>query len=366
MGRPRAHRGAMQDIMECEIIAEAYSDIYNDELQKNSIENIEIIRSIINRLGEKGYTAVDSLNQIDMVCSEQAKQFCEKVAAKETGEITIIVVYYDGSFTKYALKTKSGNVSIKDSYCYCENGCISHIDTTEYPSYSWLYEGGYMFFEEYRMQGYDGPSGHTALRVQPLNETCREFNRKYLLNIGYDSNNMFITDWNEEDFNDLNFYDLYEPLLHLKNDPNGYAMAFDETKTYEILKQDFEGVFNNFFDIDSKALQNKTIYHKDSGTYQYRTRGMYDFQPTANIPYPEITEYTENGNGTITFTVNAVYPEENRFQAFRHEVVVRPLSDGKYQFVSNHIIPSVNNTEFIWYRSRLTDEEWKEHYSYYE
>lgn len=78
------------DYMECEIIAEAYSDIYNDELQKNSIENIEIIRSIINRLGEKGYTAVDSLNQIDMVCSEQAKQFCEKVAAKETGEITII------------------------------------------------------------------------------------------------------------------------------------------------------------------------------------------------------------------------------------------------------------------------------------
>lgn len=49
---------------------------------------------------------------------------------------------------------------------------------------------------------------YMAYRVLSLDETCRELNRKYILPIGYERNNMFLTDWSEEEFAELDFYDI--------------------------------------------------------------------------------------------------------------------------------------------------------------
>ena len=46
--------------------------------------------------------------------------------------------------------------------------------------------------------------------VLSLDETCRELNRKYILPIGYERNNMFLTDWSEEEFAELDFYDMFD------------------------------------------------------------------------------------------------------------------------------------------------------------
>jgi len=45
---------------------------------------------------------------------------------------------------------------------------------------------------------------------------------------------------------------------------------------------------------------------------RYRERGMFDFAPTPEIPYPEVVSYEENRDGTVKPTVNAVWPEECR------------------------------------------------------
>ena len=46
--------------------------------------------------------------------------------------------------------------------------------------------------------------------VLSLDETCRELNRKYILPIRYERNNMFLTDWSEEEFAELDFYDMFD------------------------------------------------------------------------------------------------------------------------------------------------------------
>ena len=74
----------------------------------------------------------------------------------------------------------------------------------EFEACSWKYtEKGYLFIEEYHPQGFDGPPGETAFRVKPLDQKCREFNRKYVYPIGYTRNNLLITDWNEQDYSEL-------------------------------------------------------------------------------------------------------------------------------------------------------------------
>ena len=77
---------------------------------------METIRSIVNCLGENGYPAVDSRNQVNMTEAEQVLEFCEKVDAQEEAEITILEVSYFGGFVKYDLHSKDGRVDVVRCY----------------------------------------------------------------------------------------------------------------------------------------------------------------------------------------------------------------------------------------------------------
>lgn len=61
-------------------------------------DELEVSRELVNTLGENGYTAVDSENQINMAEYEKMIQFCEKVETKESGRITIVEVVRRGNY----------------------------------------------------------------------------------------------------------------------------------------------------------------------------------------------------------------------------------------------------------------------------
>lgn len=346
-----------------ECITAVFRNLYKEAIERNISDSLEVIRSVVNRLAENGYSAVDSENKIDLVCPDQIKQFCKQVEAQEEAEATLIVVISIFCFVKYKFTTKAGKVEVlRNAYLY-KGKDWEMVSTKKYPAYTWIYsEEGYLFFEEYHMFGFDGPSGHTAIRIEPLDEICRKLNRKYLRTIGYEQNNLFTSDWSEEDFQKLNFYDLYVVLYQMKNELYTSVRFFEEGVTYEIPESEFESVVQTFFRIDTQVLRQYTRYHKETETYQYRERGIFDFASTPNIPYPEVISYKENLDGTIQLTVNAVFPERNLGKAFCHEVIIRPLEDGGFQYVSNHVIPSKDNVEMTWYTERLSDEKWQEYY----
>ena len=94
-------------------------DHYDKAAEENKLDDLEIIRSIVNRLGENEYPAVDSRNQVNMTEAEQVLEFCEKVDAQEEADITILEVGYLGGFVKYDLHTKDGNVDVVFRFCCC-------------------------------------------------------------------------------------------------------------------------------------------------------------------------------------------------------------------------------------------------------
>ena len=70
---------------------------------------METIRSIVNCLGENGYPAVDSRNQVGRAGTGiLRKGGCT--------EITILEVSYLGGFVKYDLHSKDGRVDVVRSY----------------------------------------------------------------------------------------------------------------------------------------------------------------------------------------------------------------------------------------------------------
>ena len=352
-------------------IIEICSQLYKKASEENKIADLETVRIIVNQFGENGYPAVDSRNQINMTEPEKVVEFCEKVDAQEEAEITILEVSYLGGFVKYDLHTKDGKVDVVRSYYKYENGDMYREVTGSYQAEYWNYtEDGYLMFsgvwfsEELYVLTLSGAEEHTALRVQPLDETYRELSRKYLLPIGFEQNNMFIVDWSEDDFGDLNFYDVYDLLYQKINGTYTPYVADDNLgvgAVYRIPKDDFESVIMAYFNIDSETLQSKTIYYAEDETYEYKPRGFEEVE-YPEYPYSEVVGFTENSDGTLTLTANVVFPYAGDSKVYAHEVVVRPLENGSVQYVSNRIIPSEDNYRETWNTPRLTAEEWEEIY----
>ena len=346
-------------------------DLYKKAAEENKIADLEMIRSIVNCLGENGYPAVDSRNQINMTEPEKVVEFCERVDAQEEAEITILEVSYLGGFVKYDLHTKDGNVDVVRSYYKYENGNIQRNTTGSYQAEYWNYtEEGYLMFsgtyfsEELYVLTLSSAEEHVAFRILPLDAKCRELNEKYLLPIGYELNNMFLVDWNEDDFGELNFYDMFDllyPKLHNEKFPYVADDNLGIGAVYHIPKTEFENVIMEYFNIDSDKLQKKTIYDYQTQTYEYKPRGFYEME-YPEYPYSEVVGYTEHSDGTITLNVHVVYPYAGDSDVYMHDVTVRPLSDGGFQYVSNYIVSEEENNNITWHTPRLTEDEWNDIY----
>ena len=64
--------------------------------------------------------------------------------------------------------------------------------------------------------------------------------------IGYDRNNLLITDWNEKEPEKLDFYDLYERLFYVKfGEPVPYEASWGAE--YQVPEQEVEEVLQNYF-----------------------------------------------------------------------------------------------------------------------
>lgn len=142
---------------------------------------------------------------------------------------------------------------------------------------------------------------------------------------------------------------------------SGYGQGQVLVNPLHIPKEEFESVIMKYFNIDSETLQSKTIYDSENLTYEYKPRGFEEVE-YPEYPYSEVVGFTENNDGTITLTANVVFPYAGDSKVYAHEVVVRPLENGRVQYVSNRIIPSEDNYRETWHTPRLTLEEWEELY----
>lgn len=337
-------------------------DIYSscqDMKCKTEEEKLNQTRTVIESMGSKGYIAVDVENQINMANAENAEMFLSEVAENRDAGCTILQVMYDKSFVRFDFKSGGNNVMITRRFYVWENNCFVEKNEENYKAYTWKYTDGYLFFERYRMGGYDGDSAYTALRVEPLDEKLRVLNRKYIKTIGYDSNNLFTTNWDESDMNKINYYDIYEALYKMKH---GMSSPYsDEGVTYMIEGNLYEKVFQEYLPVSTDVLQHVNVYDESRQMYQYRTRGMFDHGVTPLVPFPEVVDAEHNAEGTITLIVNAVSEKDESGRLFTHKVTIKEKENDGFEYVSNDVL-TMNKEGIYWYRDRLSDKEWQEHY----
>ena len=342
-------------------LAEGYRKIYETAVSQGNLNTLEVQQKIIDSISSSGYAAVDRDDQINMVNYEQVEDFCKSAEEGREDSVTIISLLDEGDFVRYDMKTKDGEIDVIVSTVRWEKSepkvCYYH----EFIAHSWEYtDKGYFFIEEYHPPGYDGAPGELAFRVKSLEQSCRELNRKYVYLVGYERNKLLITDWDEQDYSELDFYDLYERLYYIKYGTYVPYEAFEGAE-YEVPEQGFEEVIQSYFQIEKEQIAANTMYEANEKSYLYRPRGLHDSEQPYE-PYPEVVAYEKQGDGTLRLFIEAVWERKMTDHAVTSELVVRPLEDGSFQYVSNHVTGWDENLEIPWYTPRLTDEEWQHYY----
>ena len=340
-------------------IIKCYASIIRQAKKELDTDTFKLQQDIISCLGKSGYIAVDLDNQIDMANYQQAEQFCQSAMKGEKAKATLLLVMDNGGFIRYdmASEDKKLTVTVSSVFLGNEEDGAGYFET--FTSSSWSYtKKGYLLFEQYHMSGFDGPPGQTAIRIRPLDETCRELNRKYVLPLGYRGHKLLIADWDGKDYGELDFYDLYEVMYTMKYGKDvPYADEYTRVQ-YEVPEEDFEEPIQTYLDVDSALIRANTVYHADSRSYRYRPRGLYDsIEPYE--PYPEVTAYERQEDGKLKLTVEAVWALKNSDCVMTSELVVRPLKNGRFQYVSNRVVSVSKDMERLWYKPRLTDGEWE-------
>ena len=347
----------------CLEIADIFQDIYAQAFQSGSLDSLETQEEIVSLLGEEGYCVSDADNQINMENSEKLEDFLSAAGAGEEADATVLLVMEGGSVIYYDFQTQGGSISAQRCTLYWDSGSAKAGYYEIFTAEKWCYtESGYFFFDQYRMPGYDGPPGEIGIRVKPLDSDCREYNRKYVIPVGYNRNSVLISDWSESDsFGSLNFYDLYDLMYRMKygtEAPCPYAYTGAE---YEIPASEFDSVLQSYLNISSDTIRSRTVYYPESDTYQYRPRGLEDAEYPYS-PYPEVTACETLADGTLKLTVQAVQTTKLTDQAVISELVVRPLADGSFQYVSNRVTKTTEGISGTWFTPRLTEDEWNYRY----
>ena len=346
-----------------ERIAVLYADIYERVAENSDLGSAELIEQIVEELGGHGVTAIDGDNQTNMVNAGKAEAFVRRQASGESGNLTVIRVLYPDGFAKYDMRTENRKVFVERAYYEYREGAMEHRSSDQYEAGSWKYtEEGYVMFEgelvseeQYALTMSAMPE-YTAMRVKPLSEACRKLNRQYIRPIGYGRNNLFLTDWTEADFGQIDFQDLFDicyPLVYGKQNP--YAdRGIGTGEIAHVPGEEFERAIQTYFQIDRKELQKKSIYFSGDNSYGFRTREMGELE-FPEIPYPEVVSYEKDGDGLLRIMVNAVYPERHSSKIFTHEVTVRILPEGGFRYVSNHVVSSEKDAAGSWHRDRKSD-----------
>lgn len=205
-------------------------------------------------------------------------------------------------------------------------------DLQEYDATEFCYtQEGYLFIEGYWVSNQMSAllaapeEEHIAFRVEVLDAAYKAMNEAYIEPISYSLNNVFLVDWDAEHWGQLDFYDIFVKFYqecYQKECPYKRSEDLSVGMEYQIPQDEFENVIRKHFPIEVDTLRKLLRYNSDTQTYLFRPRSM-DEIDYAEIPYSEVVGCVQNADGSMTLTVNAVFPLKNTSRLFAHMVTVK-------------------------------------------
>lgn len=326
-------------------VIEKCCNIYNEQTESidtgsDESENLasteiseETVHQMVDIVAEEGTAVTCGEYDYNMQNYEPVAAAVQKAQKGKESETTFYEINTSGNFIYNHLQFKKKKLYLTTATAYLdENQEITLQELEKIKVYDWKYtKRGWLIWEKAKSKNQEMDM-HVLYRVEPLSDMCRQMTNEYVTPISYFCNNLFLTDWDEQSMDKLEFNDLYDFLYLMK-----YGQRLDEEAYKEgIPKTEFEEVVRTYFDISTEQLEQYARYDTEKGVYPWEAIGPWNrvqqFQP-----FPEVVDAKDNGDGTWTFSVDAVFKEAGKDCSFRHEVRMRQKSDGGWIYCGNHI-----------------------------
>ena len=274
-----------------------------------------------------------------LMTSDRFRYFWQNVQSGKPAEQEIITVRETGTLTYQLFTCRDGGACVYSMDYPMDGGSESFYEEHEILEWDLTDKGNFY----YRL--YPAEDKHYAdfslIRLEAPDPELWSLNREYVMAGGYIGTNMYLTDWNEESFENLSFNDMWEYLYYdtygERFQPDGYAYIKEQC-CYEIPAAEFEKVILPYFDIDLDTFRELAHYSGEGDYYPWRQIDTNDY---VFLRYymiePEVTACQTDGDGTITLTVEMLSTDLKTDCLFAHELTVRPLEDGGFQFVGNRV-----------------------------
>ena len=348
-GAPGA--GQERDIQKrCRQIVSLYRDLYDSAQKEPAADRWEeqtlsqqSIDAIEARLLERGLDVIDSSADCPgyFVNAEHFRQFWDSVQRDEEASQEVIAIRDSGELSYRLLTHQDGT-----TYVY---SLVYSLAGDEDPDYEMHQVYGAELTEQgnfyYRINPEDDChyANYTLIRLQKPDQELWELYSKYILAGGYTATNIFLTDWTEDDFSPLCFNDLWEYVYRYRTGtqfwPDG--CAYDKSRNcYLIPAAEFESAVLPFFKLDAQTLRQLADYDAQTDSYPWRQveSNDYAFYLSYYTIEPEVTACRTNADGTLALTVEARSTDLGIDCLFSHEVTVRPMENGGFQFVGNRVL----------------------------
>ena len=311
-----------------EQVKEVYKDIEitDESLFGSNIREFtkEQCREVVSLLGSAGYVSVTE--DTNMENYEAIEEFYAAYRENRDAMVTIYDVNRDGllgviTFIYRGNELQTYYVGIgwqKGGIPEVRNTLVSDIAEIK------LTEKGYFIY------AYEKVMPHSSLRqyfrIKPLSDKCRELTAKYVHGLSYVNYNVLVTNWDsgcaEEILMPCMFEDIYRIYTGENLRPENGRIPADI----------YEKIMTVYFPVSTEQLREKCGYDEDSGSYAYEM--IFERQYP---PFGEVVDYKDNGDGTLTLIVDAVWPDYNSDLAFTNTIVVQPFEDGTFRYLSNFV-----------------------------
>lgn len=279
---------------------------------------------------------------------EYVYAFWEKVQAKKDTELKYISVHNNRMLNYTALHYKD---EVGTYICACvdwdskNNPYISMWETHTIQDWELTERGN--FYYRIRPANDKHYVDYCVLHLQPPDPDLCQMTNRYISPIGYYSVNLFLCDWNEQDFAEMSLTDVFEYFYLMDN---GEAIAYESypslpvEESFLIPASLFEKTILAHFNITRAELRQYCRYNKEQSCYlwtPFYTNDAVQYW----FPYvePEVIAKRDNQDGTFTLTVNVGSADLKADTVFVHEVTIRPTGNNGFQYVSNRI---VSQTEY--------------------
>lgn len=318
------------------------------ELYKDSRENVDISGSLFDEtleqmkttLGKSGdCVVVSNVYPEGMQNYEKMESFLKQALEGEACEETVFEIYPSGNISRKKFSFDGENLYLLSCIGIWQENDNPGISDISYARVrEWNYtEKGWFCYEvcvPEPPEVTEVVDGNTMLRVRPVKEEYREIGETWIWPIGYQGNNLLCSEWNENSMEKLDYNGLYEYLYVIE-----YQKKMDSGKYMEgIAKEEFESLMIKYLPVSAEQLQRNAVYDPDGQTYGWERLGCGNYILNAfRTSVPEVAGMSENADGTVTVTVDAVCEMLRSDRVFSHELTVRFTESG-VEYLGNHIL----------------------------